>query len=322
MSKENILHYSRQETIAPLSSWFENLLDQCVDQGLYPDQNALEDTATKLERELKAYSKKFNIHNVVIGLSGGVDSALTAALFKAAKWNVQAYTLPILQNPAETDRALETADALNIPITTIDLTDTYRNLIKDFKQFDDDITLKTAKIRSANLRVRLRMMTLYNMASKLGGLVASTDNFSELAAGFWTLHGDVGDLAPIQSLSKSWEVPKTAEIYGVPQSTVLAKPTDGLGISNGDEDQFGFSYLEFDLVLLSLCHSKQTLTDVDGIQKYLNTDPADQTKVLAILKRISNSVFKRNNPCNLTHPLFDSRFQGLQQIDKILKQDR
>jgi len=319
MSKENILYYSRQETIAPLSSWFGNLLDQCIDQGLYPDQNTLEDTATKLERELKNYSKKFNIRNVVIGMSGGVDSALTAALFKAAKWNVQAYTLPILQNPGETERALETAETLKVPIQTIDLTDTYRNLVKDFKQFDDDIHLKTSKIRSANLRVRLRMMTLYNMASKLGGLVASTDNFSELAAGFWTLHGDVGDLAPIQSLSKSWEVPKTAEIYSVPESTVMAKPTDGLGISNGDEDQFGFSYLEFDLVLLSLCHSSQSFSNLTDIIEYLKPDSSDQVKVAAILNRISNSVFKRNNPCNLIHPLFNERFSGLQQVDKILK---
>ena len=62
------------------------------------------------------------------------------------------------------------------------------------------------------------MATLYNMAASHGGLVAGTDNYSELTAGFWTLHGDVGDISPIQSLLKSWEVPYLAKSLGVPRS--------------------------------------------------------------------------------------------------------
>jgi nicotinamide-nucleotide amidase len=145
------------------------------------------------------------------------------------------------------------------------------------------------------------------------GLVASTDNFSELAAGFWTLHGDVGDLAPIQSLIKSWEVPKLAEVYGVPTSTVFATPTDGLGFSNSDEDQFGFSYLEFDIVLLKLCQT--SVTGRKEMLEYLNVPDSDADKVNRILDRIKGSTFKRSNPYNLSHPLQTNRYSGLTNID-------
>ena len=119
---------------------------------------------------------------------------------------------------------------------------------------EDELEAGTYRVqqRQGNIRARLRMITLYNLAHKVAGCVGSTDNFSELAAGFWTLHGDVGDIAPIQSLNKSWEVPMLAKMLDVPQATVEAVPTDGLGISNSDADQLGMSYLEFDIALFEL----------------------------------------------------------------------
>lgn len=315
MLKSDILYYSRQETLGGLDPWFESLLDNLIDKDIYPNVNTLQETGIKLEKELKDYSKQFNIDTVIIGLSGGVDSALTASLFKSAGWNVKPFLLPIRQNPQETQRAEQTAKALALDYSIIDLTKTYEKLIKDVKTFDDGII--DDPIRSGNLRVRLRMMTLYNLASKYKGLVASTDNFSELAAGFWTLHGDVGDLAPIQSLCKSWEVPKLAEYYQVPENTVMATPTDGLGISAGDEDQFGFSYLELDLILLTLCSGIQPYT-LENIYNTLNVPGHLQLKVNTILKRIRNSVYKRNNPCNILHPYQKQRFSGLSNLDRCL----
>jgi nicotinamide-nucleotide amidase len=162
------------------------------------------------------------------------------------------------------------------------------------------------------------MMTLYNQASLHRGLVGSTDNFSELSTGFWTLHGDVGDVAPIQSLLKSWEVPKLAEIYGVPEATVFAKPTDGLGISGGDEDQFGFSYLELDIVLMKLSKLVSDGFSLDSALLQLNIPATDQELVQRILTRISNSKFKRNNPHNLSHPVQSKRYSGLKNLDAAL----
>ena len=315
--KEEILRYSRQEKMQPLTPWFDAALDDLVASEIYPDLNALEDLGQKLVQGLMKYSQTYNINTAIIGMSGGVDSALTAALFKTAGWNVIGVTMPIHQRTEETDRGVEACKALQLTHLHIDLTKQYDQLLQHVKKYD--VTLEEADhaIRRGNLRVRSRMITLYNLASLHKGLVASTDNFSELAAGFWTLHGDVGDLAPIQSLCKSWEVPRLAEIYGVPISTVFATPTDGLGISKGDEDQFGFSYLEFDIVLLKLCQT----TDVTNRQtalKYLQVPDIDLPRVNKILDRIQFSSFKRQNPYNLAHPLQSNRYAGLANIDRSL----
>lgn len=314
--KQEILRYSRQETMAPLSNWFDSQLDQLIDQGVYSDQNTLEETGKKLVSGLISYANKYKVYTAVIGMSGGVDSALTAALFKAAGWRVVGVTMPIHQKQEETDRGIEASKELGLDHTHIDLTSQYETLLSNVRSYDAKIDDAESAIRRGNLRVRSRMITLYNIASMERGLVASTDNFSELAAGFWTLHGDVGDVAPIQSLIKSWEVPKLAELYGVPASTVFAKPTDGLGISNGDEDQFGFSYLEFDIVLLKLCQS--TKMDRQEMLDYLEVPDSELDKVNRILDRIKFSTFKRTNPFNLMHPYQPTRYSGLTSIDSGL----
>jgi len=285
--------------------------------GVYPDLNGLEDVGQKLVRGLATYSQTYNINTAIIGMSGGVDSALTSALFKSAGWNVIGVTMPIHQRQEETDRGIEACQTLKLDHMHIDLTDQYEDLLASVRDYDPNIDDNDSSIRRGNLRVRSRMITLYNIASLNKGLVASTDNFSELAAGFWTLHGDVGDLAPIQSLIKSWEVPKLAEIYGVPQSTVFATPTDGLGISEGDEDQFGFSYLEFDIALLTLCQT-QDVSNRQTVLEYLQVPDIDLPRVNKILDRIKFSSFKRQNPYNLLHPLQSNRYAGLGNIDRSM----
>lgn len=315
--KQEILRYSRQETMAPLSNWFDAQLDLLIANGTYGDVNTLEDTGRKLVSELIAYGKKYNIHTVSLGMSGGVDSALTAALFKQAGWRVVGVTMPIHQNPEETARGVEASKALGINHIHVDLTKQYEEVLKNVREYDKTIDDAGSSIRRGNLRVRTRMMTVYNIASMERGLVGSTDNFSELAAGFWTLHGDVGDLAPIQSLLKSWEVPKLAEIYGVPESTVFAKPTDGLGISDGDEAQFGFSYLQFDIVLMMLCNFPVHGNRQDVLEA-LNVPAGDLEVVNRILDRIKGSSFKRQNPYNVLHPQQKSRYPGLANTDANL----
>jgi nicotinamide-nucleotide amidase len=316
--KQEILRYSRQETIAPLSNWFESKLEELIDDNVYTDVNTLEDTGKKLVSGLISYAKKYNIHSVALGMSGGVDSALTAALFKAAGWSVTGVTMPIHQKKEETDRGIEACKVLRLDHMHIDLTGQFEDLLASVRDYDNKIDNPENSIRRGNLRVRSRMITLYNIASMNRGLVGSTDNFSELAAGFWTLHGDVGDLAPIQSLNKSWEVPKLAELYGVPESTVFATPTDGLGISAGDEDQFGFSYLEFDIVLMMLCSCATKLDNRNLIIEYLNVPDSELEKVNRILDRIKGSAFKRQNPYNLDHPHQNFRYSGLKSIDSSL----
>jgi len=304
--------------MSPLDHWFDHTLDQLISADVYTDLNGLEDTGQKIVQGLKQYSSKYSISTAVIGMSGGVDSALTAALFKSAGWNVIGVTMPIHQKQEETDRGIITCKSLRLEHMHIDLTQQFEDLLSSVRDYDLTIDQSHNAIRRGNLRVRSRMITLYNIASMHRGLVASTDNFSELAAGFWTLHGDVGDLAPIQSLIKSWEVPKLAELYGVPLDTVFATPTDGLGISNGDEDQFGFSYLEFDIVLMKLCQLFRAFANRQNIETCLDVPEQTKERVNRILDRIRMSSFKRQNPYNLPHPTQTNRYPGLKSIDTAL----
>ena len=312
--KNKILEFNTRDGVAPeLSPWFDFMLDEQIRMHIFEDN--IEQLKDGLVRSLADYKSNNNLENIVLGMSGGIDSALTASLFKQAGWNVTGVTLPVYQEQSETDRGVEACKALEIDHVQVDLSDVY-----DFycKQNNSDKELsgkkesKAIKVRRGNIRARLRMLTLYNLANKLNGIVGSTDNFSELSAGFWTLHGDVGDVAPIQSLSKSWEVPALAEQMDVPASIISATPTDGLGVDAGDEAQFGFSYLQFDLVLFGLLSELET---------ELRPSDNDLAIVDNVKTRIMSTGYKRVNPVNLNHPVRGNElYSALQNLDdKLLK---
>jgi len=111
----------------------------------------------------------------------------------------------------------------------------------------------------------------------------------------------------------------------VPDSVVKAVPTDGLGISNSDEDQFGFSYLEFDIVMQSMCQLfyKNEVGGINTALTALKIPEEDMEKVKKILRRIKSSAFKRQNPYNLFHPIQPkTRTTGLESLDYYLMLDQ
>jgi NAD+ synthase len=190
----------------------------------------------------------------LVGLSGGVDSAVVAGLCQAAApGNVAGVLMPCHSDRADDEDARLVAAHFGIPTVRVDLAPAYDVLIEDLhgavaamppgqQAAPHPAGDLRARVPSANVKPRLRMTTLYFLANTLNYLVAGTGNRSELAIGYFTKHGDGGvDLLPIGGLLKS-EVQAAARELGVPDAIVAKAPTAGLWAGQTDEDDMGFSY--------------------------------------------------------------------------------
>lgn len=208
---------------------------------------------------LSDYAEKANIQGFVVGISGGIDSAITSTLCSMTGKNVIAVNMPILQPVSQFDRSNEHIDWLknqfkNVTGVVQDLTPTFENICKDFpEEIQDHLTM-------ANVRARLRMTTLYAYAGHYGYLVAGTGNkVEDFGVGFFTKYGDGGvDISPIADLMKT-EVFEVAKALGVVHSIQSAKPTDGLWDDDrSDEDQLGATYPELEWAMLYLENNDQS----------------------------------------------------------------
>ncbi|MCB9189096.1 MAG: NAD(+) synthase [Flavobacteriales bacterium] len=202
---------------------------------------------------LNDYADKANINGFVVGVSGGIDSAVTSTLCARTGKSVIVLNMPILQPPTQYDRSNEhikwlQANYPNVSGHIQDLTATFKKVMEDFpKEIQDDLTM-------ANVRARLRMTTLYAFAGHHGYLVAGTGNkIEDFGVGFFTKYGDGGvDLSPIADLMKS-EVFEIAKELDVVQSIQKAKPTDGLWDDDrSDEDQLGATYADLEWAMTYL----------------------------------------------------------------------
>lgn len=259
-----------------------------------------------IRKQATSYIERNNIQSLVLGVSGGIDSAVVAALMHpvAIKQGIPLIGLSI---PMDGNKEDEIERARNIG----------ENFCTNFHEFDreqlNNITssitdiVGTNKIRSGNIKARLRMMLLYDMANP-NGMVLSTDNWTELMLGFWTLHGDVGDYGCIQNLTKT-EVYQLADTlmedsyfkgsekkYNALSTCAAATPTDGLGITDSDYDQLGISsYEEADELLqayLYLSNKEWPLTSTER-------DRLEALKSHKVIRRHIATEFKRNNPYNI-----------------------
>jgi NAD+ synthase len=190
----------------------------------------------------------------VLGLSGGLDSAVVARLCQAAApANVVGVLMPCHGDPQDDEDARLVATHFAIPTVRVDLAPAYDVLIEDLHSAVAGMPKEQragttpagdlrARLPAANVKPRLRMTTLYFLANTLNYLVAGTGNRSELAIGYFTKYGDGGvDLLPIGNLLKS-EVQAMARALGVPDPIVDKAPSAGLWTGQNDEDEMGFSY--------------------------------------------------------------------------------
>ena len=235
---------------------------------------------------LKNYSDKSGTDGFVIGISGGIDSAVTSTLCALTGKRVIVLNLPIRQFKTEFDRSAEHIKWLmskfkNVETATVDLTGALESLENTLpKDIQDFLTM-------ANTRARLRMTTLYAFAGHNRLLVAGTGNkVEDFGIGFFTKYGDGGvDLSPIADLYKT-EVYELAKELGVVQSIQTARPTDGL-FADGrtDEDQIGATYPELEWAMEYI--AKKETGDLDERKKevlriYNSRHNANKHKIDAI----------------------------------------
>lgn len=242
-----------------------------------------------LVKETSNYITRNRLNAMVLGISGGIDSTVVAAIChevsKQTGIPLIGRSLPIKNKEDEFDVSKLVGEAFCNDFKVVNLTDgylaVYNSIIGGEENLiscgDDAESKYQTPIANGNIQARLRMIYLYNLASIHKGLVMSTDNQTEYQLGFWTIHGDVGDFDPIQGLWKTevyelakWLIGyyyecgikkevdadgarKICDMCEAIKKSMSLTPTDGLGISNSDLDQIGAkSYYDVDRVLQTL----------------------------------------------------------------------
>jgi len=197
---------------------------------------------------------------LVVGLSGGVDSAVVARLAQlAAPGEALGVLMPCHSDPQDERDAAVLAKHFSLPTVRMDLSQPYDSLVVTLKPALESVPRSIhkahphddprARVPLANIKPRLRMASLYFVANSLNYLVAGTGNRSELAIGYFTKHGDGGvDLLPLAKLVKS-EVWALARELGVPPAIIDRTPTAGLWLGQTDEAEMGFSYSDLEQYL-------------------------------------------------------------------------
>ena len=219
---------------------------------------------------LRSYIQKSGTKGFVVGISGGIDSAVTSALVARTGFPVLCVEMPIHQSEQQVNRGKTHIDFLkgayaNVSSVPVELTSVFDALIATLPEPEGE---EQKKLTLANTRARLRMTTLYYFAGIHKHLVAGTGNkVEDFGIGFFTKYGDGGvDLSPIADLLKS-EVYELAEALGVHTSIIEAPPTDGLwGDQRTDEEQIGATYDELEWAMAAY-HKGKSVHDFSGREK-------------------------------------------------------
>ncbi len=227
---------------------------------------------------------KVGLHKGVLGLSGGIDSALVAYIAAEALGpeNVYAYCMPYhTSNPESEAHAKLVAESLGINYKVLEITpmvDAYFSLYPE-----------ASNMRRGNKMARERMTILYDHSAEVGGLVLGTSNKTELLLGYGTLHGDMASaLNPIGDIYKSqvWEL---SEAMGVPREVIDKKPSADLWAGQTDEQELGFTYRDADELLYRMVDQRMSRAELvsAGFEPHFIDD---------VLRKVQGSHFKRRLP--------------------------
>ncbi|MCA8968744.1 MAG: NAD+ synthase [Planctomycetes bacterium] len=233
---------------------------------------------------VRAEVTKFGFDKVVLGLSGGIDSALSAAFAARALGpsNVLAYAMPHRDSAATSlEDAKTVADSLGIPLEVVDITAAVEAL-REGLACDDAVGL-------GNIKARTRMICLYEKSRSERALVLGTSNKTELLLGYGTQHADMASgLNPLGDLYKT-QVFALSEHIGLPRAVIDKPPSADLWVGQKDEDELGFTYAEVDRLLVRMIDRRESNDDLveDGFTREF---------VERIRAKVRNAQYKRQAP--------------------------
>lgn len=228
----------------------------------------MKEVVDNLVEWLRDSVKEANCKGIVYGLSGGVDSAVIAALSKLAFGDESlAIMMPINSSFEDEIDAKLVIDKFNLNAIKVDLSRTYSEFVEVVEKGDNQMAY-------ANVKPRLRMTTLYYYAHLKGYLVVGTSNKSEFTVGYFTKYGDSGsDLMPLVDFTKK-EIFELARYLKVPDKIIQKPPSAGLFEDQTDEDEMGFTY--------------------NDLEKYINNEKIDERIEEKINRMVKISEHKRN----------------------------
>lgn len=275
---------------------------------------------------MKEYFKKCNLHAAVLGISGGIDSTLVAVLMHKVSQELRGelydFTFYGVSIPTTTTPEEEFWASQIVGRAFCDVFHVEKGMDKvatraNYWVSDNKLETMTT-IRSGNIKARLRMIYLYDLAKKVGGIVMGTDNFTEYLLGFSTIGGDaLFDYNPIQELWKT-EVFGMAEMLmdeyasdrkfeeaAAIETSLRLKPMDGLGISSDDMVQIGArNYYDVDVILQWYLEHKDEPGYPEHIFNHRDGYCIDTQAISKVINRHKGSEFKRNHPVTLSRARF------------------